>query len=277
MSFDHASDNPPLVAFSLLHESERPDDFLRVAPLKRDWMEKTPDRFAYRCLPLNIANMLGWELINPVGFEATWDGSDHKDGIRIIPDVEGHARMPVSHFGSGILTFHTPFLFRTPPGIQLMTTGPINQVKDGIAPLAGVIETDWLPFTFTMNWKFTTGNNPVRFEAGEPIAVIVPVMLSMIEAMEPQIVDMKDEEGLQDRFNEWFTSRNEFNDRLAQGDPETLKEGWQRHYFQGKHLDGLASNAEHRTKMNLRSFEDRRPKPAPFVGINPNYRMNIKA
>ena len=30
-----------------------------VAPVERDWMEATNQRFAYRCLPLNIANAYG--------------------------------------------------------------------------------------------------------------------------------------------------------------------------------------------------------------------------
>ncbi|MCA1925427.1 MAG: DUF6065 family protein, partial [Thiobacillus sp.] len=81
---------------------------------------------AHRCLPLNIANTISWELLNPVGFEAIWSGGDDKDAIRITPDEADHPRLAVSNFGSGILTFHIPLLFRTPPGIQIMATGPIN-------------------------------------------------------------------------------------------------------------------------------------------------------
>lgn len=33
---------------------------LTPAPIDRDWMDATPDRFAYRCLPLVIANQAGW-------------------------------------------------------------------------------------------------------------------------------------------------------------------------------------------------------------------------
>ena len=35
---------------------------IRPAPVERDWMEATGNRFAYRCLPLNIANAYGWEV-----------------------------------------------------------------------------------------------------------------------------------------------------------------------------------------------------------------------
>ncbi len=44
------------------------------ADLQRDWMDATPNRFAYRCLPLSIVNQTGWWICNPVGFTATWRG-----------------------------------------------------------------------------------------------------------------------------------------------------------------------------------------------------------
>ncbi|HMZ02762.1 MAG TPA: DUF6065 family protein, partial [Burkholderiaceae bacterium] len=57
-----------------------------------------------------------------------------------------------SHFGSGILTFSLPYLFRTSPGYGMLVRGPTNCAKDGAAPLDGIVETDWAPYSFTMNW-----------------------------------------------------------------------------------------------------------------------------
>ena len=102
-------------------------------------MDATDQRFAYRCLPLNIANAPGWELLCPPGFSARWDGLNHKEMIRIKPDLGTHAPV-VSHFGHGVLTFHVPCLFRTDPGFDLFVTGPINRPKDAIAPLSGIID-----------------------------------------------------------------------------------------------------------------------------------------
>jgi Family of unknown function (DUF6065) len=31
--------------------------------MERAWMDATDQRFAYRCLPLNIANAHGWEIL----------------------------------------------------------------------------------------------------------------------------------------------------------------------------------------------------------------------
>lgn len=140
---------------------------IRLAPLERQWMDDSDQRFAYRCLPLNIANAHGWEILCTAAFSAVWDGRRTNVAIR-IKTGSGTASLAVSHFGSGILTFYVPCLFRTDPGVDLFVTGPINRTKDAIAPLSGVVETDWSPYTFTMNWQFTRPGQRVHFEVDEP-------------------------------------------------------------------------------------------------------------
>jgi hypothetical protein len=105
-------------------EDQRLD--LRPAPVDRAWMDATPERYAYRCLPLNIANAHGWELLCPSTITASWDGGAGLDSITIAPDAA--TRSPaVTHFGSGVLTFHVPCVFRTEPGFDLMVrAGPGN-------------------------------------------------------------------------------------------------------------------------------------------------------
>src|SRR5437660_1467723 len=92
---------------------------LTCAAVDRDWMDASPQRFAYRCLPLNLANQAGWVIHNPVGFTAWWYGGLEKD--RIVIEVDGgHQTQSVSsHFGSGTISFVIPYLFRTPRGVNL--------------------------------------------------------------------------------------------------------------------------------------------------------------
>src|ERR1700760_4807538 len=117
---------------------------IRPAPVERDWMDNTDQRYAYRCLPLSIANAHGWEILCAEAFTAVWDGGQAMEAVKVTPD-DPDTRVPpaIGHFGSGVLTFHVSCLFRTEPGYDLMVQGPINAPKDAIAALAGVIETDW--------------------------------------------------------------------------------------------------------------------------------------
>ena len=96
--------------------AERDHIDIRPAPVERAWMEATDQRFAYRCLPLNIANAFGWEILCPSAFTAAWDGGKGIESIR--GRCRGGVSAPaISHFMHGILTFHVRCLFRTEPEI----------------------------------------------------------------------------------------------------------------------------------------------------------------
>jgi hypothetical protein len=108
------------------------------APLERPWMDQTNQRFAYRCLPLNIANQAGWLLTCPCTFDLYWYGGDAKTDIE-FRFLDPPDPCVSSHFGYGVVTFSLPYLFRTPPGINLWVKGPSNAPKDGIQALEGVV------------------------------------------------------------------------------------------------------------------------------------------
>lgn len=226
------------------------------APVERPWMDATGDRFAYRCLPLNIANAHGWELLCPAAFSAIWDGGPHPGAVRIIDGAE--ANCALGHFGSGVLTFHIPYLFRTDPGFDLYVGGPTNRPKDAIAPLTGIVESDWSPYTFTMNWIFTRPDTLVRFEADEPFACIFPVRRGALESVRPEIRDIASEPDLARQHAEWSAGRSEFNQKLVAHDPEAARQAWQKTYFQGNRPDGSSGPSDHRSRLRLAPFSDDR-------------------
>ena len=132
--------------------TDRPPDIVPGRP-QRAWMEKFDERHPYRCLPLTMANTTGWEILCPVGFTATWNGGTHQDDITLVadnPHPDFHEFVK-SHFSHGVITFHPGYLFRTPQRWSMWVSGPPNHIKDGVQPLAALVETDWLPFPFTMN------------------------------------------------------------------------------------------------------------------------------
>ena len=70
---------------------------LRPAGTSRQWMDATPGRFAYRCLPLTSANSHGWEMLCPADFEITWNGGDGLDALVIESDQPAAAESPESY------------------------------------------------------------------------------------------------------------------------------------------------------------------------------------
>jgi hypothetical protein len=123
---------------------------------------------------------------------------------------EGKYFQPVSHFGSGIVTLHTGYLFETEPGFNMLVSGPPNHRKHGIVPLTGIIETDWSPYTFTMNWAFTDPGVTVRFEAGAPFCTFYPVERGSLEKFEPEIRPLEAAPEKKNLYEIWHKSRNKF-------------------------------------------------------------------
>lgn len=237
-----------------LHDDAAP---IRPGRPERDWMSATNERFAYRCLPLSIANTSGYEVLSPFGFTIFWNGGDRKEDIRF--EVDGNApdfeRFCVSHFAHGIVTFHVGYLIRTPLGFATLVSGPPNQVKHGIQALSGLVETDWLPFPFTMNWAMT-GPGKVRFEKDEPVCFLMPVDNRLFEAVEPEMTTLAEAPDLAAEYEAWMASRATFLDKLAAGDPGTVREAWQRHYFKGVRPDAPAPVPSHVHKRRMKPVED---------------------
>lgn len=218
----------------------------------RTWMDETAQRFVYRCLPLTIANSSGWELLSPCNLEATWNGDAALDAIRIRA-LDGFARVErvaSSHFGGGVLTFRTGYLFRTSPGWGLLVRGAPNHFIDGIYALEGLVETDWLSFHFTMNWLFTRPGTVV-FEKGTPLAFVTPVEHRRLDDMQPTVQPLSANPELEAEYAAWAESRKTFNRDLRKHDPEAVKQGWQRNYMRGRKLDGTPAPA-HITKRKLK-------------------------
>ncbi len=238
----------------------------RLVPARSDraWMDATKQRYAYRCLPLTIANSMGWELLCPFAVRAAWNGGDALDDIKVTsPDGGAVEDFAQSHFGHGILTFQTQFLFRTDPGTALWVRGTPNQPKDGIAPLDGIVETDWLSFTFTMNWMFTRPGF-VHFERDESFCFITPIGYRALDKVTPEIVPIESDPALKADFEAYGSRRSEFNRKLAEGDPETVKTGWQKWYMRGQDPAGKSTNPNHISKLRLN--EPCRPAMPPDKG-----------
>jgi len=235
---------------------------LEPAPRTRGWMESLPGRFANRCLPLLVANQAGWFLLNNRAFEAEWKGGSAQASLRIRYLRGTGPCWASSHFGYGILTFSLPYLFRTSQGFYLLVRGPANLPKDGIAPLEGIVETDWAVAPFTMNWQFTRSKHRVRFEVDEPIAMLVPMRSTDIELFEPRLELLEGNPRLQESYLAWRESRAEFMRPMHAGDQAQPSSEWQKHYMLGTSPDGTKAPLHHQ-KLHLKSFKEGKLAPKP--------------
>ena len=121
-------------------------------------------------------------------------------------------------------------------------------------PLSGVVETDWSPYTFTMNWRFTRRNHWVRFTRGEPICFIFPVQRGALERMEPKFVALGDNPELAADFRAWSQSRNQFQADVATDPHRPPADKWQKRYYRGVSMRDERPAPGHRARLRLKPF-----------------------
>jgi hypothetical protein len=144
---------------------------------ERDWF----NAHFYKCLPLAIGNMQGFVFSLPYGFDVIWNGGNSIEDLKIIyhDDFEPYKKMsfiyPSSEFGHGILTIHFPLTLKTPPGVNLMTIAPPNFPLTGLSPMTGVVESDNLRFSFTLNIKVNLPNVKIKIEKNTPLMGMIPI------------------------------------------------------------------------------------------------------
>lgn len=238
-----------LIAYALSSESPA----IVAAPYERDWMN-AGGRHAYRCLPLTIGNTYGWQLLLPVDVVASWNGGPSITDVSVSCTRQCQA---VSNFANGILTFDLGYVFRTPPDLHILVTGPSNTFKDGIAPLTAVVESDWLPYGFTMNYRFTRPGQ-VHWRAGEPYVQICVLPARIQERVQPVIRAIEADSQLVADREAWRTKRSEMRERLVARDPAAMRAPWDKDYFAGRYADGRPTTANHVHKFRARSPIDER-------------------
>lgn len=196
------------------------------APKRRDWLDALEAGHGYRCLPLTIGSQYGWQVLCDYRVVAFWEGGDGTNALQV-----NNGPLAASHFGHGLLTFFPGYLFRTPPGWDLLVTGPANTPK-AATPLTGVVECDRGPHTWSMNWRMQPNRAEV-WEEGEPFCQFYPVKRGELEKWRLEEAEMPPD--LRSEYQKWAESRLEHL--------KTNPNGWQKDYY----------TATKRHRLNLRT------------------------
>ncbi|MEM9740158.1 MAG: DUF6065 family protein [Pseudomonadota bacterium] len=241
-----------------------PADHLRVAKATRDWMDRVPQKYIYRCIPLIAANTMGWELLNPVDTVVGWTGGPSNTDV-IARSASPNRFGAVSHFGAAIVTWYIPFVFRTSPDLGLIVAAPSNHELADAVPLDAFVRTDWLPFPFTLNWRITRARVDVAIPKRMPLARILPYPLALLDETRLEIAEVASDPGFRAEVEAWGKARasnvakaeSDVAEWLSGGAEPTGDGVWNQQYVRAQGAEG-AGYAPHQTIFKPRRPEDRR-------------------
>ncbi len=249
-------ESPQLIAYQ--HDEDKGWK-IEPAGVRREWMDATTGKFAYRCLPLSMANQLGWVVRAPGTFSAEWTGKPGLDALKLkFTDSPPHyKKQVVSNFGHGIISFVLPWIFRTPPGVLTLVRGPSNYWVNGAHALEGLVETDWITSTVSMNYQVTVRNREVWFRKDEPLCMLVPMRLELIEEMQPVQRDIQMNPQLHKDALEWNQKRaatiKTNIDKIMKEGPEVAKT-FELDYTRGRTVGGRRTEY-HRSNLKLKQLQ----------------------
>ena len=217
----------------------------------RTWQNEFAHKHPNKCLPMLMANSHGYELQCPETVYISWNGGDRKEDVSVHNTIGQKPHWVESHFAGGTVTFHPGYLFRTEKDWAIHARGKPNEWKDGIHALEGITETDWLTFTFTMNWRFTRPCT-VMFERGECYCFITPIKPKDIECVQPYVCKLEDNPLLNVEYKAWCEDRDKFNKAIEDGCPHAIEQGWRKHYTKGQKVTGDRGDFDHTIKRRLK-------------------------
>jgi hypothetical protein len=163
-----------------------------IEPLsaKRDWMEATFDKHAYRCLPVTITNQLGWAISFPEDITFMWDGQISTSGEH-VKVLAGEKYIQTGR-GQATVSFETGLVFRTPENYSLLTYNVPNMFMEGVSPYTTIISSSFFEGPLPVAWKVTKPFVPITIKAGQPVAAVFPISLTEIQGSVLTVKDIKD-------------------------------------------------------------------------------------
>jgi hypothetical protein len=226
--------------FNILVE-QTPYSNMKVSPMsiKRDWMDATSEKHAYRCFPVTQANVIGWSIscLNDISF--IWNGINDQtgDNVKILQGEE----TCYTGRGQSSLSFNTGLHFKTTENISLFTINPVNYFSDDFETMSSLISISFFDNPLPLAIKARSANKEILIKAGTPLATIIPISLgalnnSSIEINEYQDLDNKKQEANKSygdaaqkinqsgKFTDWYRNAvNEKGESIGNHEVKTLK------------------------------------------------------
>ena len=206
--------------------------------VKRNWMDETSERHAYRCFPVTQANVVGWSLSCTEDIVFTWDGTNDQtpDHIKITSPSGAYAGR-----GQSSISLNTGLVFRTANDVSLWTINPVNYFDNDFETMSNLISTSFYDSPLPLAIKARNANVETRIAAGTPVATIIPISLTDLNNSSINIIDYSDPENRRNRaiinygnaaqkvnisgeFTDWYRDAvNEKNEPLGSHETKVLR------------------------------------------------------
>jgi hypothetical protein len=219
------------------------DSVVSISPMsiKRDWMDATPEKHAYRCFPVTQANMVGWNLSCDEDIVFTWNGitDTSNETVKIL---KGN-NFSYTGRGQATISINTGLIFKTDQEVSMFVINPVNYFSEDFETMSSLISTSFYGNPLPLAIKARAANKEVVIKAGTPIATIIPISLTALDNTTIEIVSYSDPGRIRENANrsygeaaqvvntsgqwtDWYREAvNEKGESIGQHETKTLRLG----------------------------------------------------
>lgn len=156
-------------------------------PIKRDWMEDTDSKHAYRCFPVSSANPVGWTFSFPEDITFIWDGISDSSPNH-IKVLQGEKYVNLNR-ANATISFETDIYLRSDDDISIMIMPVPNQFIAGTNCFTIILNPSILKAPIPAAWRITLPNTEITIPANTPIASIIPISLKQLQDVSVNLYD----------------------------------------------------------------------------------------
>ena len=128
--------------------------------VKRLWMDETPNKHAYQCMPLSLANSLGWGISFPEDISFIWDGicDTTADHVKVI---SGNKYCFTSR-GNATISFNTYLTVVTEESVTTLVMPVPNEFNENAQCFTNLISTSFFKSSIPIAWRITKPNVEIK-------------------------------------------------------------------------------------------------------------------
>jgi len=224
------SNNPKIIFWSEDIDAEYPK--IEPASIRRDWMDKTYNKLAYKCTPLIDAMSNGWEIKLPQDVVISWDGvsegieGENASHVSVLSgEFYNGIKIASTDTGVGAITFVFGLVAETDDEHFLTISGPPNYIFKDAQPLTGLLRSNrFIDHPLQVTWKINSPNKEITFPKGMPICFISIHKKNTTEITDVEIKYANKEKS--ERFRKYTEMRSQhFEDYGPYNWPQFYKKG----------------------------------------------------
>jgi hypothetical protein len=166
----------------IVYKEDKDPAIINQINIKREWMDQTEIKHAYHCMPISLANTLGWAISFPEEISFIWDGISDTSSNH-VKIIKGDKYCSTAR-ANATISFNTFLKFKTDEDITTLIMPVPNEFDENFQCFTTLISTSFYQSALPVAWRILKPNVEITIKENTPVAVFLPISLSNLNNFE---------------------------------------------------------------------------------------------